>query len=305
MVSIYNRSFSGETDLQGMISLLQINRPPGWLADYPGRTDLQELLALPEVIASTRLWFVTGSEPAGFAMVDPWHNLLFEIRPGPENEQITAQVMAWGASRLRVSLSAGEPAVLGASCRSEDDRRIALLKRFGLERQPGETLHLERDLSLSLPFPQLPQGFTIRPAAGESEVGALVSLHRAAFQTDQMTIEYRLAMMRTPEYEPTLDLVVAAPDGSLAAYLMCHFSQEENNRTGQWVGFTDPVAVHPACQGKGLAKALLLVGMHLLKRHGMQRSALSTSRENVAMQKAAEAVGFKIVSTRSWFSKKV
>jgi mycothiol synthase len=305
MVSISNRTYRGETDLQVMISLLEINRPADWLADYPGRTDLQELLALPEAGASARFWFVRGSEPAGFAMVDPWHNLLFEISPGPESEQITAEVMAWGADWLRTSHLAGEPAVLDTSCRSEDDRRITLLKRFGFERQPGETLHLMRDLSLPLPFPQLPEGFSIRPVAGESESGELVSLHRAAFQTDQMTVEFRLAMMHTPEYDPELDLVVSTADGSLAAYCLCHFSEADNTRTGQMVGYTDPLAIHPAWQGKGLAKALLLAGMHSLKGHGMQYAALNTSRENLAMLKVAEAVGFKIVSTRIWFSKRV
>ncbi len=114
-----------------------------------------------------------------------------------------------------------------------------------------------------------------------------------------MTTENRLVIMNTSEYDPALDLVVVAPDGMVAAYCTC--SVNELGKTGE----TDPVATHPSYQRMGLARALLLKGMSLLKERGMASAHLGTSGSNIAMQKTAESVGFTVEYTTIWFSKEV
>jgi ribosomal protein S18 acetylase RimI-like enzyme len=116
-----------------------------------------------------------------------------------------------------------------------------------------------------------------------------------------MTVEYRLAMMRVPDYEPELDLIAVAPDGRFAAFCVCHISREENALTGRNEGYTDPVGTHPAFQRQGLARALLLTGLHLLKQRGMDRAILGTWGENIAMQRTAASVGFRVESTTIFF----
>ncbi len=106
--------------------------------------------------------------------------------------------------------------------------------------------------------------------------------------------------MRAPEYDPKMDLVAVAPDRRLAAYCTCTVHTQENERTGKREGSTDPVATHPDSQRLGLARALLLTGLALLKARGMETVRLGTSGENVAMQRAAEAAGFRIESTVLW-----
>ncbi len=162
-----------------------------------------------------------------------------------------------------------------------------------------------RDLTRPIPEVVLPAGFAIRCVTGEEEAPALAELHRAAFGSDYMTTENRLAMMRVPEYDPSLDLVVVAPDGRLAAYCMCSISEEENRITGRKEGQTDPVATHPRFQKMGLARALLLKGLHLLRDRGMDFAGLGTSSENIAMQKTAESVGFYVTLRKIWFEKEI
>jgi predicted N-acetyltransferase YhbS len=116
-----------------------------------------------------------------------------------------------------------------------------------------------------IPAPQLPDGFTIRHVAGEHEVEQLVELHRAAFGTENMTTTYRLAMMRVPEYDRTLDLLAVAPDGKLAAFCVGYVSEAENRLSEQKLGWLDPVGTRPEFQRQGLARSLLLTGLHLLK----------------------------------------
>ena len=112
-------------------------------------------------------------------------------------------------------------------------------------------------------------------------------------------------MMHLPDYDAELDLVVAAPQGRLAAYCMCAIHREENKRSGRAEGFTDPVATHPDFQRRGLARALLLTGLNKLKQRGMDTAVLGTSSENLAMQQVAQSVGFFIRSKTLWFSRKV
>jgi len=152
------------------------------------------------------------------------------------------------------------------------------------------SLHLIRPLNEPIPTPRLPAGFAIRHVAGEHEVEALVALHRAAFGTENLTVEDRLSWMRTP-------------DGALAAYCMCHISHEENARSGRSEGYTDPIATHPAFQLRGLARALLLTGLDLLRQCRVKTAVLGTSSDNIAMQRTALSVGFCVQMTKLWFAK--
>jgi ribosomal protein S18 acetylase RimI-like enzyme len=105
--------------------------------------------------------------------------------------------------------------------------------------------------------------------------------------------------MSTSGYDPSLDLIVVAPDGTIAANCICSV----NEKVGR--GNTDPVATHPRFQRIGLARALLLAGLRLLKERGMTFAHLGTSGNNIAMQKAAESVGFVTEYKTIWFSKEV
>jgi ribosomal protein S18 acetylase RimI-like enzyme len=158
---------------------------------------------------------------------------------------------------------------------------------------------MRRQLSEPIPALKLPQGFVIRPVRGTHEAEAVATMHRAAFGTDYMTTEKRLAIMNTSEYDPSLDLVVIAPDEAIAANCICSVNQISK------VGSTDPIMTHPRFQRMGLAHALLLTGLRLLKERGMISAHLGTSGSNLAMQKTAESVGFTIESKTLWFSMEV
>lgn len=304
MASFTSHPYSGPEDLQTIIRLLCASRPAERITDYPSIVDLQEILARPGVQANTALWQAAGGQFVGFSIVDDSNNLLFDVAPDAAGGGIESQMIAWGVDRLRES----KPGQIGlltldASCRDDDRERIALLERHGFERQAVRSLHLIRPLDEPIPTPRLPADLSIRHVAGEHEAEALVALHRAAFGTENLTVQDRLSWMRTPEYDPTLDLVAVTPDGALAAYCMCHISREENARSGRSEGYTDPVATHPAWQLRGLARALLLTGLELLRQRGVETAVLGTSSDNIAMQQTARSVGFRVQMTRLWFAK--
>jgi len=306
MSSFSQRSFEGPSDLQAMIDLLVAVRPAGRLSDYPGIADLQEALARPAIQAQARLWEDDGGQLVGFACVDADHKLLFEIAHEVRGSGIVAEMVAWGEACVRRDREAGdEDLTLDAGCRAEDGARIALLERHGFVRLDQRTLRLARPLDQPLPAAEPPPGFTIRAVAGEAEVEALVALHRAAFGSKGMTVEERLVTMRSPNYDPGLDLMAVDPGGRPVAYCICLVYPEENARLGRSEGHLEVVATHPEFQGRGLARTLVLANLERMRQRGVEVAVLGTSSRNVAMLQLAETTGFRVRSTRLWFGKPV
>ncbi|MDX1418053.1 MAG: hypothetical protein R3293_27880, partial [Candidatus Promineifilaceae bacterium] len=259
------RLYTGMQDLPGMIELLRALRPAPWLSDFPSAADLREVLALPRVQENTRLWFDDREQMVAFAFVDTFHNLRFEIDRQRADAAVEAALVDWGLICLRRIMREKEGVLtLDASCRDEDVERVALLERNGFERQERYSLFMERALHEPFPRPDLPHGFQLRPVLGEQEAAEIVALHRLAFGTEYMTVESRLNAMRTPGYDPDLDLVVIAPDGRIAAYALFTLIQEENERDDRSEGHADVGATHPDFQRQGLGRALFLTGMELL-----------------------------------------
>ncbi len=294
-MTISSKVYEGEKDFQIMVDLLNQIRLAERINDYPAKVNIEEGLANAEVRANMRLWF-DADQPIGWAYVDDSHNLLWELK-SQYTESLGAEIVAWGVDCIRKSLAAGETSTLDASCREDDKQRLDFLRQHGFHQTDTITVSMKRDLSTSIADSVLPEGFFIRAIKGTQEAEAVASTHRSAFGTEYMSTENRLAIMSTSEYDPELDLMVIAPDGSIAAYCSCSVDEKNNE------GNTDPVATHPRFQGMGLAKALLCKGLRMLKERGMKSARLGTSGQNIAMQKAAESAGFVLEYRTFWFEK--
>ncbi len=293
MNAFTSRGYAADIDLARLIEFLLAVRPLDRVNDYPGAIDLREMLCQSELQTRTRLWFDLHDRLMAFALVDAYSNLLFDYLPDADSPELEAAIMQWGVA------CAGLP--LDAVCREDDVERVAWLTRHGFQPQDARTLRFVRSLVDPSPDPQLPPGFLIRSVAGESEIEALVALHRAAFGTAHMTIEERRAMMSGPDDDPALDLVAVAPDERLAGFCVCGIVVKGN--TGRIEGYTDSIGVHPAFQKQGLARALLLTGLRLLRERGATNAALGTSSDNAAMQAAARSAGFQVECSKIWFTK--
>lgn len=298
MPTITSRLYEGEKDFQIILDLLTRIRPAARVNDIPTKVDIEENLASKEIRATTKLWF-DGNQPIGWAYVDSGNNLRWEVEKQFE-DSVGAEMVTWGeaCTRSGKTLTAGETSTLDTSCREEHHERLEFIRQHGFRQTDVVSVGMKRPLAEAIPEPELPAGFSIRPIKGTEEAEAVAATHRAAFGTDYMTTENRLAIMGTSEYDSSLDLMVIAPDDSIAAYCTCSV-----NPSGE--GYTDPVATHPRFQRLGLAKAMLLKGMQLLKERGMESANLGTSGSNIAMQKTAESVGFRMEHKTLWFEKEV
>jgi mycothiol synthase len=297
------KSYPSPIDDSDILEMRSLLREPG---SELAMADFNELIALESIRARICLWRDQANELLAFAFVDDFNNLCFAMGEIYGAADLGVEIVEWGENCIRQRmLQTGEPATLDACCWADNLRRIAFLDRFGFHRDNVRTLHYERSLLDSIPSIVIPNGFFLRSVQGEEQAQSLAALHRAAFGTEHMTLQYRLAMMRAPGYDPSLDLFIEAANGEPVAFCICSIAEEENKRDDTKKGYTDPVGVDPRFQGQGLGKAILSAGLHALQNRQLGCAKLGTSSENISMQRLAEALGFRVVSEQIWFSKEV
>ncbi len=285
-----------ESDIQLMRDLIQRLPHQSTIVDF------EETMLLASVRATTRLWEQNGKS-VGFAFVDDYNNLRFEIETESDIAQLAEEIVEWGIACIKKrNATTGKDQTLDASFGANNSWQIAMLEKFGFVRESFRTLQYRRSLEKPIIAFALPQGHSLRCVAGEHEVDTLVSLHRAAFGTENMTAEQRLAIMNAPQYERELDLVTVASNGDLSAFCICGFEDEIGSEK---IAYTDPVGTHPHYQKRGLAKAIVTAGLHLLRSRGASTVELNTSSNNRPMKRLAESLGFVCTSEKLWFSKEV
>ncbi|HEY3507031.1 MAG TPA: GNAT family N-acetyltransferase [Actinocatenispora sp.] len=124
----------------------------------------------------------------------------------------------------------------------------------------GWTQLNERDLA-DVERPVLPAGFRF-VTADEAGPEAAVRAHLDAWSPSGYTVQGYQDVRATAAYRGDLHVLVAAPDGTMAASAIMWF--DEANRTVEF----EPVGTHPDYRRLGLARALMLHGMHRARAAG-------------------------------------
>ncbi len=156
---------------------------------------------------------------------------------------------------------------------SQDTALHQSLTRRGFQRvdRPGEQEYQHRRL-LDLPLPppiKLPD-YTIRPLGTGLEFLERCYASGLGFHDDDIQIardnrdhpDWYCHIQSAPLYRRDLDLVVIAPDGSVASFCTIWF--DDVSRTA----YFEPVATVPAHRQRGLGKAMMIEGLHRLKQMG-------------------------------------
>src|SRR4029450_8408850 len=86
-----------------------------------------------------------------------------------------------------------------------------------------------RSLTDPMPDPMLPEGFAVR-AVREDELEDRVMAHREVWHPSRFTLDGYQRLRTVPGYDPELDIVAVAPDGTIGAYAICW--HDEVNRHG-------------------------------------------------------------------------
>lgn len=287
-MTITRRPFRGVADMPHIFDLIRaMPLSCSHVVDLPWRLSSPAIHEGRDAVS----WEDAAGRVVGFAAWQYyWATLDFFILPGPEAWAVENAAFAWADGRFRErDEERGHPLPYSVEYRDDDQQRLRLAESHGFTLDDDEDgyVYLEHSLAPLAPVPPLPDGFTLRSLRGEQEAAAYAALHRAAFESASMTPEWRARTLLAPQYLPELDLVVCAPNGTLAGFCVGWFEPSRG------VAQVEPMGVHPYFQRLGLAHILLLEMLRRFKEHGADTAIVETNLDRSAARHAYESVGFR------------
>jgi ribosomal protein S18 acetylase RimI-like enzyme len=289
------REFSCEVDLQAMATLVQgfpagnlhvVDLPyrfSSWAFDYPDNVGL---------------WADADGQLLAWAVMQtPFWTIDYACHPDIDGS-LHRQVLAWADRRARRVLDtpSGRP-MWFVNVFADQMDRIRDLEEAGFSSQADvgndswSKVLMQRSAGMPVANCSLPAGFIIRPLDGEGEVEVYVELHRAVFESRNMTVEWRARTLHQPAYIPDLDLVAVAPDGRLAAFCVCWLNENLGKET---CGQVEPLGVRVDFRELGLGRAILAEGLRRLQLYGASQVYVETDNYRNAALELYESAGFRV-----------
>jgi ribosomal protein S18 acetylase RimI-like enzyme len=212
------------------------------------------------------------------------------VHPHRRNAEFEAALLEWAEQHLRHLLSVSGSTKEWITIEVPDFdtmRRDTLASRGFAARHEPDFFLTTRSLQGEIPVPVLPDGFSIRAVLGEHEADAVQAVHAGSFGRTWQPGEY-LKVMRSPGFQIDHELVVVAPGGRFAAYLIYWIDPISKS------GLVEPVGCHSDFQRRGLTRALMYEGMRRMVEQGMTTAVVlhEAPTENPASTALYRSVGF-------------
>lgn len=222
------------------------------------------------------------------------------VDPAVRRRGIGGLLMADGLRRAAAIAATHEterPKVVGTFTNEHAIGAARLAERHGMT-PVRWFFDMERRIDGVLPDPPaLPDGLEVRPVSAD-DGPAIWRADHDAFQDhwggwDASEASYR-RWVDSPEFEPSL-FVVAYDGDEIAAAVLNAIYPEENEDLGIRRGWLDSVFTRRAWRRRGLARALIVRSLHLLRERGMEIAALGVDAENPSGALGLyESVGFEV-----------
>jgi len=250
-----------------------------------------------------RVWERRG-EVIAYAWFNPPDELDWHQRadvPRRDRERLIAEASAWAEdAALADAQRSGSPAPtrLAAWAIDLDDAMTAILRAQGWtpSPEPGFTFwyrHLEGDEPL--PLPSLPPGYRIRHVRWPDDLAARVEVHRAAFAPSRLTQEKYARVRQQAPYAAERDIVVEAPDGTLAAFALGWYDADGR------IGLLEPVGTHPDHRRLGLGRAACLAAVAAVRDAGAVDVLVLSHTDNAASEALYASIGQRALTwLRQW-----
>jgi len=243
--STRSRTAAGHDDLPTIVALYEQCEVVDQLDHTPSLTDLQRRLDHPPPggVQYRQLWETHDGQLVGVASLwidDPteatdaleaWIGV--RIHPDYRDRGLEAELLTWGEQQTLENTAAHQrPVRICAGVRRDRSYYCDLYEGQGY--QPVRWFHdMERSLAEPIFLPQFPDGFSSRPTEANEAV-AWVEMFNQSFvdhwNFSPMTLADRQYRLTYPTYQPELDWVAVAADGTLAAFCEAHIPHEDNAR---------------------------------------------------------------------------
>lgn len=240
----------------------------------------------PDWEKQVRLWETDDGKLVGAVHSEGKGNAHLQLHP--DFRHIEDDMIAWAEDNLGKRNDDGRRQLSIYVFEYDSPRRLLLEKR-GYEKQTAGGV-IRRLLFGEKQFPKvdIADGYTLRTTDPDNPADCqqIADLLNVAFGRDfHNAAEYHNFTVKAPSFRTDLDLVAVAPDSSFAAYAGVPYNETHN------YGIFEPVCTHPDHLRKGLARALMLEGLHRLKEIGASDVYVGTG-DQVAANKLYDALGF-------------
>jgi ribosomal protein S18 acetylase RimI-like enzyme len=239
------------------------------------------------LVAVSSVWANPGAGPVRHTY------LRMLIDPNERLPELGDSIVMWGEdnaiTRYGAGLTMGIPTPLRLTF------QVGLVARHGyrIERRFAQ---LGRVLADPPDTIAPPDGYLLRELDPSSDLAAWVAMHNETFAghwgIQPMLVEERAAEVGSPHWLRDLDLVVVAPDGTLAGYSTCVRNDDEDGSI-EWR--IDWVGTRPAHRKRGLARALTVEMLRRVSARGGERVVLDVDVTNpTGAVELYEGLGFVV-----------
>ncbi len=225
------------------------------------------------------------------------------VHPRYRGQELESSLVAWGEQQTQKILQVASSDIgwISSEVMNCDTIRRDILQAQGYIASNEPAFYCTmRSLQIPIPESNLPEGFTIRNVASEEEADVVQAAHASAFGSIWQPGEYRNVML-TPGFHVDHELVVVAPDGCFAAFLIYWVDPVSKS------GLFEPVGCHKDFQRLGLTKALMYEGMRRMIAQGMTMAIVlhQPEQENPASAALYRSVGFSLQYTITEYRKNI
>lgn len=295
-MSFLSRPYSSDADQSQMTALAQ-----AFLASHLHAVDLPYRLSSwgLEDVENIRLWEDEHGRLVGWAVLQtPFWSIDFACHPEAE-ACLLREMLLWADRRAEQALGtpSGHPAWY-VNVFIGQGERIQALQEIGFadQSQVGEDswskVLMVRTAHIPVRQYPIPPGFTVRPLTGEAETPAYVELHQAVFETKNMTVDWRMRTLRHPDYVPELDIVVAAPDGRLAAFCVGWLDRRPYSKP---IGQIEPLGCHKDFRRFALGRVALAEVLRRMQAFGVESILVETDNYRNTALALYKSLGFSVI----------
>lgn len=234
--------------------------------------------------ADWHIWYDANQEIVGAVLCeDAAHQY---IQTHPDHHVLVAEMVAWVTSQ-----GAAHPPSIW--CHDDDVHLQQLLVARGYQQEPAHMLQKYCDLRQQhfVPSP-LPTGYRIgtmdRTARRGAQMAAL--LNQAFGRTTHSAAEYANFQQLMPDYRETSDWIVLSPTDDVVCSVGMTWYPEAQ------LVIIEPVATHPAHQGRGLARTAITHGLHVAQQAGLMDAWVEAWHANAVADHTYTRAGCQTVA---------
>jgi mycothiol synthase len=194
------------------------------------------------------------------------------------------------------------------TARDVEEGRIALYRRFGMERV-RYFVNLARPINGNLPPVEVPEGVRLRTFDPERDAEEVWRVDNTAFRDhwghSEGNLDEFLHWIKMPHMRPELwFLAEEEASGGVVGLGLNVIDPDWIAQTGRQEGYVDSLAVLREHRKRGLGTALLVQSLHALRDAGMEAAHLHADAENLTgAMRLYERVGFKVRKTSIGYRK--